>query len=159
MGAASSSDPEYHLWMILSRAGCCSLYADLEHPAHGGLVQWILPEFTSAWRNFSEGFTMRGMWSNDKSENAVYREALDGLSAVPEGLLASALLAVMESGCALMFSATRDKGAIVLTLLNGDARNRVYPANAAELVAALTDLRDSLIDTAPSPAPKRRSPR
>jgi hypothetical protein len=99
------------------------------------------------------------MWSNDKSENAVYREALDALSAVPEGLLASVLLAVVESGCALMFSATRDKGAIVLTLLNGDARNRVYPANAAELVAALTDLRDSLTDTAPSPAPKRRSPR
>ena len=99
---------------------------------------------------------MKGMWSNDKSENLTYRVALDALSVVPEGLLASALLAVVENGCALMVSATRDKGALCLTLLDGDKRHRVYPASAAELVAALTDLRDSLSE----PAPKAKgSPR
>lgn len=94
---------------------------------------------------------MKGMWSNDKSENATYRVALDALSALPEGLLESALLAVVENGCALMVSATRDKGALCLTLLDGDKRHRVYPASAPELVAALTDLRDSLGEVPSAP--------
>jgi hypothetical protein len=157
--SASSSEAERWHYLLLRGVPAVSLYANPGHRRSEATLQWILPGFISTWRTYSEGFTMKGMWSNDKSENAVYREALDALNAVPEGLLASVLLAVVESGCALMFSATRDKGALVLTLLNGDARNRVYPVNVAELVAALTDLRDSLTDPAPSPAPKRRPAR
>lgn len=149
---------EYH-WLVLSGVQAVSLYANPTAPRQEAGLQWILPGFISQWRAISGEFTMKGMWSNEKSENAVYREALDALSAVPEGLLASALLSVVENGCALMFSATRDKGALVLTLLNGDARNRVYPANTAELVAALTDLQESMTDSTPAAPPKRRSAR
>jgi hypothetical protein len=56
-----------------------------------------------------------------------------------------------------MVSATRDKGALCLTLMDGDKRNRVYPASAAELVAALTDLRDSLSESTPKANRSTRS--
>jgi hypothetical protein len=152
-----SSDPEYHHWLKLDSLQAWSLYAEAGSSGYAGGLQWILPGCTSQWRNFSEGFTMKGVWSNDKSENLTYRVALDALSAVPEGLLASALLAVVENGCALMVSATRDKGALCLTLMDGDKRNRVYPASAAELVAALTDLRDSLSESTPKANRSTRS--
>lgn len=156
MVVVSSSDPEEWHWMMLSAIDAWSLYASPSSCQSGSMVQWILPGFASAWRSYSGVYIMKGMWSNDKSENATYRVAIDALSAIPEGLLASALLAVVESGCALMVSATRDKGALCLTLLDGDKRNRVYPASAAELTAALTDLRDSLSDTTPVKAATTR---
>jgi hypothetical protein len=41
--------------------------------------------------------------------------------------------------------------------MDGDKRNRVYPASAAELVAALTDLRDSLSESTPKANRSTRS--
>lgn len=157
MGASSHS-PEYHHWLLDGRLEAVSLYAEAGTKSNVGVLQWILPGCISQWRSFSQEFTMKGMWSNDKSENATYRVALDALNAVPEGLLTSAVLAVVENGCALMVSATRDKGALCLTLLDGDKRHRVYPASAAELVAALTDLRDSLSEPVhPKPSARRQT--
>lgn len=83
---------------------------------------------------------MKGLWNSEKSVDATYRPALDALRAVDAGTLALALLAVVEHGCAFMVSATRDHGAICLTLLDGDRRHKVYPSNVQELNQALTDL-------------------
>ena len=151
----SSSSPEFYHWMLLEPLGAVSLYATADCQSNRAVLQWILPGFASQWRTYSKDFTMKGMWANDKSENATYRVASDALNSVPEGLLASVLLAVVESGCALMVSCTRDKGALCLTLLDGERRHRVYPTGAAELIAALTDLRDSLTETEPNQVNRR----
>lgn len=87
---------------------------------------------------------MRGMWDKSTAVNRDYAPALDALKAVDHDTLTAALLAVVEHGCALMIGATRDKGAISLTLLDGNERHRVYPTDVQELHQALTDLVASL---------------
>jgi len=44
---------------------------------------------------------------------------------------------VCRNGCALMVGHTRDGGAVVLTILDGDNRHRTYAANDGELQAAI----------------------
>ncbi|SRR6266705_3793729 len=48
--------------------------------------------------------------------------------------------AVLSQGCALMFGLTRDGGAVVLTVLDGDQRHRTYCSNQVELEAAIDSL-------------------
>lgn len=97
---------------------------------------------------------MKGMWSNEKSDNATYRPALDALSAVNAEILVSALHAVVSDGAAIMLSATRDHGAICITLLSGEQRHRVYTSTVGELDQALRDLIESL---APQPKSNQRA--
>lgn len=99
---------------------------------------------------------MKGMWDSSKSVDTTYRPALDALSAVDASLLARAILLAVSDGGGLMFSATRDYGAICLTLLQGDQRHKVYPSDVQALAQALSDLCDSL-EAPPNTA--RRAPK
>lgn len=44
---------------------------------------------------------------------------------------------VLHTGCAIMVGHTRDGGAVVLTILDGEQRHRTYCANETELDAAI----------------------
>lgn len=73
---------------------------------------------------------------NSKKNGSIAPE----LAEVP--LLASVLDKVLKSGCACMLGHTRDGGAVVLTILDGDNRHRTYCANTAELEDAFSVLND-----------------
>lgn len=51
--------------------------------------------------------------------------------------IARLLDAVCRSGCALMVGHTRDGGAVVFTVLDGDMRHRTYCSNDHELQGAI----------------------
>ncbi len=50
---------------------------------------------------------------------------------------------VLRNGCALMVGHTRDGGALVLTVLDGEYRHRTYCSNASELEDAITSMQSS----------------
>jgi hypothetical protein len=54
--------------------------------------------------------------------------------------LGSAFDKVLRTGCALMLGHTRDGGALVLTVLDGEQRHRTYCANDVEMEAAIEAL-------------------
>lgn len=56
--------------------------------------------------------------------------------------LGQALQVCVEAGCALMLGSTRDGGAMVLTILDGDDRHRTYCSNDVELQEAF----DAIVD-------------
>lgn len=47
---------------------------------------------------------------------------------------------VLEQGCAILVGRTRDNGALVLTVLDGDQRHRTYCSNDQELDLAIKAL-------------------
>ncbi len=145
-------------WLYLVGHSAVSLYADPRSAANEGTLQWILPGYEEFFAPISKGWVMKGLWNSEKSANATYRPGLDALKAVDSDMLATALLAVVENGCALMVAATRDQGAIALTLLDGEQRHRVYPSNADQLNQALMDLIESFAPKA-SPTPPQRAKR
>lgn len=100
---------------------------------------------------------MRGMWAGDKAIDPTYRPGVDALAAVDADLVRSAIHHAVGSGAALNFAATRDGGAVVLTLLDGPNRPKVYCSNVQELHQALTDLVASITTppTATATAPQR----
>lgn len=49
---------------------------------------------------------------------------------------------VVNLGDAIMFSRTRDGGAVVLTLLSGDDRDRAYASSEEEIAEALRAIRE-----------------
>lgn len=51
--------------------------------------------------------------------------------------LARLLDSLARAGCAIMVSHTRDGGAVVFTILDGDERHRTYCSNDHELQAAI----------------------
>jgi len=53
-----------------------------------------------------------------------------------EPRVTKAIDAALAKGCAVMIGTTRDGGAIVITILDGDDRHRTYCANSDELTAA-----------------------
>lgn len=55
-------------------------------------------------------------------------------------LLGSTLDKVLRAGCALMVGHTRDGGAVVLTVLDGENRHRTYCSSDEELDAAFERL-------------------
>lgn len=97
---------------------------------------------------------MKGMWSGEKPENTGYRPALDSLNAVEGYLIVSGIHAVLGTGAALIFSATRDFGAICITLLDGNDRRKVYVTGVQELEQAMRDLIESLSPSHPPTQPK-----
>jgi hypothetical protein len=49
---------------------------------------------------------------------------------------------IISAGCGVILASTRDGGAIVLTVLDGDTRHRTYCASDTELEEALDSLND-----------------
>lgn len=49
---------------------------------------------------------------------------------------------ILSAGCGLIIARTRDNGALVLTVLDGDTRHRTYCSNNTELEEALDSLND-----------------
>lgn len=54
-----------------------------------------------------------------------------------DGSIGLALDAVLRSECAIIIGSTRDGGAVVLTILDGEERHRTYCSNEGELSAAI----------------------
>jgi hypothetical protein len=99
---------------------------------------------------------MRGMWAGDKPRDQTVRlPAMDALCSCDPSLVCRAIQAATNDGCALTFSMTRDKGSLVVTLLNGNDRPKVYVKDAAELTQCLQDLLDSFEPTSPPVKAKR----
>ena len=92
---------------------------------------------------------MRGMWGGDKPTNSEYKPAIDGFGSVDGTTLRDAIVAAISDGAAVQFSCTRDFGAVVVTLLNGNDKLKVYPTNAQEIAQCLEDLRDSFTKQPP----------
>lgn len=86
---------------------------------------------------------MKGVWNGEGRERTASTQNVTTLERTDAGKLRDAITATVQMGAALMFSGTRDGGAVVLTLLDGDNRRKVYPTDVAELDAALTDLIES----------------
>jgi hypothetical protein len=57
-----------------------------------------------------------------------------------EASIGGTIDAVLRAGCALMLGHTRDGGALVITVLDGDDRHRTYCSNDEELDAAVRAL-------------------
>lgn len=137
-------------WLYLRGHSAVSLYADPLSGANEAQLQWILTGYDEFFAPISKEWVMKGLWNSEKSVDATYRPALDALRAVDASILALALLAVVENGSAFMVSATRDHGAICLTLLDGERRHKVYPSNVQELDQALRDLIESFAPSKPA---------
>jgi hypothetical protein len=61
-----------------------------------------------------------------------------GLADCPDAL--RMLDTLIQAGCAAIIGATRDGGALVLTVLDGDTRHRTYCSTIEELDEAVTAL-------------------
>lgn len=58
------------------------------------------------------------------------------------GTFAKAVQLLIDAGCALIVGKTRDGGAVVLTILDGEERHRTYCSNDAELEDAVNAMID-----------------
>ena len=56
--------------------------------------------------------------------------------------LGKALQVLVENGCAIIIGGTRDGGALVLTILDGEDRHRTYCSNDVELEEAVSAIID-----------------
>lgn len=56
--------------------------------------------------------------------------------------IGTALQVLCNTGCAVIVGATRDGGALVLTILDGDTRHRTYCSTSAELQDAFNAIID-----------------
>ena len=56
--------------------------------------------------------------------------------------ISKALDVLTKAGCAIMVGHTRDGGAVVLTILDGDKRHRTYCTTEMELQEAITAIFD-----------------
>jgi hypothetical protein len=60
----------------------------------------------------------------------------------PPALLASVVSAVVDGGDAILFGRTSDGGALLLQVLNGGGKHKLYPTSAEEVEAALRSVLD-----------------
>lgn len=147
------SGTEWH-YLGLRHIHGVSLYANPAQQWNAATIQYTLPgTFDILYPQHTEVLAMKGVWNAQKATNRDYRPGIDALTAVNKELLAVAILSAVEHGCALMFGATRDGGAVALTLLDGNDRHKLYPQNVQELDQALQDLVESL-----APGPSRSNP-
>lgn len=56
--------------------------------------------------------------------------------------LGKALQVLIEAGCACILGGTRDGGAMVVTILDGDNRHRTYCSTSGELADAFSRIED-----------------
>lgn len=82
---------------------------------------------------------MKGVWGGDKGITTDRKPAIDSLSSVDPELLRRFITSVVATGAALSISITRDYGAVVLTVLDGANKHKLYPSDAQELIQALED--------------------
>lgn len=62
------------------------------------------------------------------------------LRKAPKELFLNTIAQVIDSGAAVILAGTRSGDALVITLLDGDSKEKVYPTSIEELREALTDL-------------------
>jgi len=76
-----------------------------------------------------------------KAAPATRGEGAKGVvSKAPPKLFLDTLALVIASGAAIMLGATRDGNTLVITLLDGELRDKVYITDLDEMRQALTDL-------------------
>ncbi len=63
---------------------------------------------------------------------------------IPAEYWRDAVLAVLLAGDAVLLGTTRDGGAVVMTIMEGDRRHRQYFSDATELMASLQELGKSV---------------
>lgn len=80
------------------------------------------------------------VFKNGQPDGAKKTTAPDLLRKAPKELLINTVAAVVDSGAALIIAATRSGDALVITLLDGDGKDKVYCSTGEELRSALTDL-------------------
>lgn len=97
---------------------------------------------------------MKGVWGGDKGITSDRNPALDSLSSVDPELLRRFVAVIVATGAAVSFSITRDGGAVVLTVLDGKDKHKLYPSDMRELAQAFEDGIESF---APSPPPTKAS--
>jgi len=80
------------------------------------------------------------VFSNGQKGGTKKSTAPDLLRKAPKELLLNTLAAVIDSGAAVILAATRSGDALVITLLDGDGKDKVYCSDIEELRSALSDL-------------------
>ena len=86
---------------------------------------------------------MKGVFASEKATARNSDNVERMLSEINPALLRMAILATVQTGCAVLFGSTRDNGALVVTLLNGNERAKAYPTSTPELEQCLLDLGES----------------
>lgn len=86
---------------------------------------------------------MKGVFASEKASARNSDNVERMLSEINPDYLRLAVLATVQTGCAVLFGATRDNGALVVTLLNGNERAKAYPTSTPELEQCLLDLGES----------------
>lgn len=99
---------------------------------------------------------MKGVWGGDKGITTDRRPAIDSLSSVDAELLRRFIAVVVSTGAAVSISVTRDYGAVVLTVLDGSNKHKLYPTDMRELVQALEDGIESFTPSQPPPKTGKR---
>lgn len=136
MEKASSSS---HHYPLSGGYDAVSLYAAPLDSGWSSLDQLVLPGFGELIHSQKDTPPMKGVWSGEKSVGSDYRPAIDSLMALDSELLRKFVATVVATGAAVSFSVTRDYGAVVLTILDGNQRHKVYPTDLQELTEALKD--------------------
>lgn len=93
----------------------------------------------------------KGMFSGSKSQSASSTNAADIIRKGPAKLLQDTLAAIVGAGPAVMFGATRDGSAIVVTFLDGQDRNKAYIEDLDQWRQCLTDLAASVVSEEDTP--------
>lgn len=151
--AASSSEHHYPLsggddmvWLYASPL-------DRGWTAYG---QYLLPHIVEAYRSRKVEPPMKGVWSGEKSIGTTHRPAIDALTSVDPDLLRRFIASVVGTGAAVSISVTRDFGAVVLTVLDGSNKHKLYPTDLQELMEALQDGIESFSPSQPPPNTNKR---
>lgn len=102
---------------------------------------------------------MKGMFAKEKATARNSDNVQRMLEEISPELIRAAIRAAVENGACVMFAGTRDNGAIVVTLLNGQERAKAYPTSTPELEQCLQDLAESCGADITTLLPKRPKPR
>lgn len=82
----------------------------------------------------------KGRFGGGKNVSARGHNARSLLEKGPSKLLAETLALALDQGAAVMFGATRDGNTLIITLLDGDLREKVYIEDMDDYRQTLTDL-------------------
>lgn len=89
--------------------------------------------------NSNNGATRANPFQNNQAGKATaYLADVQGLGMACD--------AILGEGCAIVFSRTRDGGALVVTILDDDQRHRTYCSNQVELDRAIESIGYAYID-------------
>jgi len=91
---------------------------------------------------------VKNVFSKGESGSAKKSTAPDLLRKAPKELFLNTIASVIDSGAAVILAATRSGDALVITLLDGDGKDKVYCTSVDELREALTDLAGAYVTPA-----------